>query len=305
MGFFGKKDKEKNEDKKDYFSQTKNKETLGQKLRKIFGGKVLDAASLDELEETLITADIGPKITSEIIEKLKTKNIGDIEDAIFFLKEELKKTIVTAQPNLKRNDLNIILVLGVNGVGKTTTIAKLANFYIKEGYKTMVAAGDTFRAAATEQLTKWAERLDIPIVKQGEGADPASVVFDAVDSAKAKGIEILIVDTAGRLHTKVNLMEELKKIDKIISNKGNFEKKNILVIDATTGQNAYVQTESFKNAVGVDGIVLTKYDSQGKGGIVFTIQKKLNVPFYFIGTGEKIENIEKFDKDDFVEKIFS
>ncbi|HPO49086.1 MAG TPA: signal recognition particle-docking protein FtsY [Spirochaetota bacterium] len=305
MGFFGKKDKEKNEDKKDYFSQTKNKQTLGQKLRKIFGGKVLDATSLDELEETLITADIGPKITSEIIEKLKTKNIGDIEEAILFLKEELKKTIVTAQPDLKRNNLNIILVLGVNGVGKTTTIAKLANFYIKEGYKTMVAAGDTFRAAATEQLTKWAERLDIPIVKQGEGADPASVVFDAVDSAKAKGIEILIVDTAGRLHTKINLMEELKKIDKIISNKGNFEKKNLLVIDATTGQNAYVQTESFKNAVGVDGIVLTKYDSQGKGGIVFTIQKKLNVPFYFIGTGEKIENIEKFDKDDFVEKIFS
>jgi len=265
----------------------------------------LDENSLLELEETLISGDIGPKITGEIIEKLKSKNIGNIEDAISFLKSELKIIINDEDFIVNKNNLNIILVLGVNGVGKTTSIAKLANFYANTGYKVMLAAGDTFRAAATEQLTKWAERLNIPIVKQHEGADPASVVFDAIDSAKSKGIEVLIIDTAGRLHTKVNLMEELKKIDKIILNKGNYIKKNLLVLDATTGQNAFVQAESFKNTVGVNGIILSKYDSQGKGGIVFNIQKKLNIPFYFIGTGEKLENIEKFDKNDFVEKIFS
>lgn len=303
MGFFNKK--EKSEEKKDYYSQSKGKETLGQKLRKLFGGKILDEKTLNELEEILITADIGPKISYDIIEKLKERNINNIEDAIVFLKDEMKRMISSDDFKLDKNRLNIILVLGVNGVGKTTSIAKLSNYYMNNGNKVMVAAGDTFRAAATEQLTRWAEKLNIPIVKQHEGADPASVVFDAIDSAKAKNIEVLIIDTAGRLHTKINLMDELKKIDKIISSKGDFNKHNLLVLDATTGQNAFIQAESFKNAVGINGIILSKYDSQGKGGIVFTIQKKLNIPFYFIGTGEKIENIEMFSKDDFVEKIFS
>ncbi len=309
MGFFSKKGKDKDTNgenvKKDYYAQSKQKETLGQKLRKLFGGKVLNNDTLLELEETLIQADIGPKITADITEKLKSKNIENIDDAISFIKTDLKNSISDRDLIINKSSLNILLVLGVNGVGKTTSIAKLAHYYQGNGYKVMLAAGDTFRAAATEQLTKWAERLNVPIVKQHEGADPASVVFDAIDSAKAKEIDILIVDTAGRLHTKVNLMDELKKIDKIITNKGNFNKNNILVIDATTGQNAFFQAESFKNAVGVNGIILSKYDSQGKGGIVFTIQKKLNIPFYFIGTGEKVENFDKFNKDDFVEKIFS
>lgn len=304
MGFFTKKDKKNNQ--KDYFSESKNaKESLGVKLKKMFGGNVLDAESLNKLEETLIQADIGPAISYELIEKIKAKNIVDIEHAIDFLKEELNNSITENPLEIIKGQLNIILVLGVNGVGKTTSIAKLSHYYLAKNYKVLLAAGDTFRAAATEQLTKWAQRLDIPIVKQGEGADPASVVYDAIDAARSKNVDLLIIDTAGRLHTKDNLMEELKKIDKIISTKGAGGKKNILVIDGTTGQNAIHQAESFKKTVGVDGIILTKYDSQSKGGIIFSIQKKLKIPFYFIGTGEKLENLLEFKKNEFIENIFS
>jgi fused signal recognition particle receptor len=302
MGLFGKKENKK----EDFYSQSKNtKENLGQKLRKIFGGKTLNESSLNEIEEILISADIGPNISYELIEKIRNKNIDNIENAITFLKEELKKYLVDNKINIKKGTLNILLILGVNGVGKTTSIAKIANYYLFKDYKVLLAAGDTFRAAATEQLTKWAQVLDIPVIKQGEGADPASVVYDAIDSAKAKGVDLLIIDTAGRLHTKVNLMEELKKIEKIIRSKGDYNKLNLLVIDGTTGQNAYHQAESFKKAVGLDGIIMTKYDAQSKGGIIFTIQKKLSIPFHFIGTGEKIENIEEFNPEEFIAKIFS
>jgi fused signal recognition particle receptor len=177
--------------------------------------------------------------------------------------------------------------------------------YLSKGFKVLLAAGDTFRAAAIEQLTKWANRLDIPVIKQQHNADPSSVVFDAVDSAKAKGVDVLIVDTAGRLHTKINLMEELKKIERVIQKKGVSNKMNLLVIDATTGQNAFQQADSFNKAVGVDGIMLAKYDSQSKGGIVINIQKNLGLPFYFIGTGEKVENLSEFKKDEFIENIFA
>ncbi|MBQ1999176.1 MAG: signal recognition particle-docking protein FtsY, partial [Spirochaetales bacterium] len=205
---------------------------------------------------------------------------------------------------LKEGCLNILLVLGVNGVGKTTSIAKVANYFLNQGKKVMLAAGDTFRAAATEQLTKWAAEMNIPIVKQGEGADPASVVFDAVDSAQAKKIDLLIVDTAGRLHNKKNLMEELKKIYRIIENKGGCERRNMLVIDSTTGQNAYSQAEAFKEAVGVNLVMLTKYDAMSKGGIVFQISHRLGLPFSFVGTGEKRENIAPFNTKDFIAQIF-
>ena len=181
----------------------------------------------------------------------------------------------------------------------------MANLYLKKGYRVLLAAGDTFRAAAIEQLTKWANRLDIPIIKQQQNSDPSSVVFDAIDSAKAKNVDILIIDTAGRLHTKTNLMEEIKKIDRIIQKKGVINKKNILIIDSTTGQNAFQQALSFKEAIGIDGIVITKYDSQAKGGIVLNIQKNLNIPFYYIGTGEKLDNIKEFKKDEFIENIFA
>lgn len=293
------------QENKDYYQSSRQiKENLGTKLRKLFGGKTLGDTELEELEETLISADIGPVITTALIEKLRNKNITNIEDAIEFLKGELKLFFSESDFEMKSNELNIILILGVNGVGKTTSIAKLANYYSSRGLKVMLAAGDTFRAAATEQLTMWAERLSIPIVKQGEKADPASVVFDAMDSAIAKGVELLIVDTAGRLHNKKNLMEELKKIERIISGKGDFNKKNMLVIDSTTGQNAFIQAEAFHDAVQLDAITMTKYDAQSKGGIVFTIEKNLNIPFQFIGVGEKVEDLREFNKDDFVEKIF-
>lgn len=296
MGFFGKKDNDKKQS---------NNLTLGQRLRKLFGGKVLSQEDIDKIEEILISADIGANITYQLIEKLKNKNIGDIEKAIEVLKNELSTFIIDKYPIIEKGELNVVMVLGANGVGKTTSIAKLANYYLKRGFKVLIAAADTFRAAATEQLTNWAKRLDIPIVKQGEGADPASVVFDAIDSAKAKGVDLLLIDTAGRLHTKTNLIEELKKIEKIIRNKGNFIKNNWLIIDGTTGQNAFLQAESFHSAIGVDGIMMAKYDSQAKGGIIFTIQQKLKIPFFFLGTGEKIDAIEAFKKDVFIEKIFS
>ncbi|HOJ64626.1 MAG TPA: signal recognition particle-docking protein FtsY [Spirochaetota bacterium] len=290
MGLFGKKNENL---------------TLGQRLRKLFGGKILSQEDIDKIEEILIGADIGANISYQLIEKLKSKNIGDIEKAIDFLKNELSNFIIDKYPIIERGELNVVMVLGANGVGKTTSIAKLANYYLKREFKVLIAAADTFRAAATEQLTNWAKRLDIPIIKQGEGADPASVVFDAIDSAKARGVDLLLIDTAGRLHTKSNLMEELKKIERIIKSKGNFIKNNWLIIDGTTGQNAFLQAEAFHSAIGVDGIMMTKYDSQSKGGIIFTIQQKLKIPFFFLGTGEKIDAIEVFKKNEFIEKIFS
>jgi len=306
MAFFKKNKDVEDNDKKNFYEESRTtKDTLGQKLRRLFGGKFLNEESLSELEETLITADIGPKLSIELIEKLKKKSINNIENGIEMLKNELKNILIEKNILLEKGKLNIIFVLGVNGVGKTTSIAKLASLYKDEGFKVMLAAGDTFRAAATEQLTKWATLLSIPIIKQGEGADAASVVFDAIDSSIAKNIDLLIIDTAGRLHTKHNLMEELKKIEKIINNKGKFNKINLLVIDGTTGQNAFNQADSFNKTIGVDGILLSKYDSTSKGGIIFNIQKMLGIPFFFIGTGEKINNIEIFNKNDFVEKIFS
>ncbi|MCG8572304.1 MAG: signal recognition particle-docking protein FtsY [Spirochaetes bacterium] len=289
----------------DYYQQSRvAKENLGTQLRKLFGGKRLDEEQLLKLEETLISADIGPEISLKLIEKLRASKIGNIEEAIEFLKNELMQFFEDQSFQLQPSQLNIVLVLGVNGVGKTTSIAKLANYYLDQGKKIMLAAGDTFRAAATEQLTRWANQLNISIVKQGEKADPASVVFDAVDSAIAKKADLLIVDTAGRLHNKKNLIEELKKIERVIRTKGDFALQNMLVIDSTTGQNAFIQASAFHDAVNIDGIVLTKYDAQTKGGIIFTICKKLNIPFYFITDGEKIEDIHIFKKEKFIHKIF-
>ncbi|MBQ1998234.1 MAG: signal recognition particle-docking protein FtsY, partial [Spirochaetales bacterium] len=257
------------------------------KLRSFFAGKTLSVQQYAELEETLIGCDIGPGISRDAVENLRKKNPSDTEKAIELLKDYLEPLVKQETLELKEGCLNILLVLGVNGVGKTTSIAKVANYFLNQGKKVMLAAGDTFRAAATEQLTKWAAEMNIPIVKQGEGADPASVVFDAVDSAQAKKIDLLIVDTAGRLHNKKNLMEELKKIYRIIENKGGCERRNMLVIDSTTGQNAYSQAEAFKEAVGVNLVMLTKYDAMSKGGIVFQISHRLGLPFSFVGTGEK------------------
>lgn len=291
--------------KKDFYqAAVYQKETLGMKLRSFFAGKTLSVQQYAELEETLISCDIGPGISRDAVENLRKKNPSDTEKAIEFLKDYLEPLVKQETLELKEGCLNILLVLGVNGVGKTTSIAKVANYFLNQGKKVMLAAGDTFRAAATEQLTKWAAEMNIPIVKQGEGADPASVVFDAVDSAQAKKIDLLIVDTAGRLHNKKNLMEELKKIYRIIENKGGCERRNMLVIDSTTGQNAYSQAEAFKEAVGVNLVMLTKYDAMSKGGIVFQISHRLGLPFSFVGTGEKRENIAPFNTKDFIAQIF-
>jgi fused signal recognition particle receptor len=296
----------KNKGTKDYYTISReSQENLGQRLRNLFKGKTLDTAAINQLEETLLKADIGPRITADLITLIKEKAVKSIDEAIPIIKEEIKKGLIDKELKLKKNELNILMVLGVNGVGKTTSIAKMANYFLNQGFKVLLAAGDTFRAAAIEQLTKWANKLDIPVIKQQQHSDPAGVIFDAIDAAKAKGVDLLIIDTAGRLHTKVNLMDELKKIDRVIQKKEIKLKQNILVIDATTGQNAYHQADSFNQAVKVDGIMLTKYDSLSKGGILINIQKNLGLPFYFIGTGEKLENIKVFNKEEFVENIFN
>ncbi|MCH5150406.1 MAG: signal recognition particle-docking protein FtsY [Spirochaetales bacterium] len=297
--------KNKNGAKKDFYqAAVYQRETLGMKLRAFFAGKTLSVQQYADLEETLISCDIGAGISREAVQQLRKKNPADEKEAIELLKDYLTPLVKQEHFVLKDGCLNILLVLGVNGVGKTTSIAKIADYFSKQGKKVMLAAGDTFRAAATEQLTKWAAEMNIPIVKQGEGADPASVVFDAVDSACAKKIDLLIVDTAGRLHNKKNLMEELKKIYRIIENKGGCERRNMLVIDSTTGQNAYSQAEAFKEAVGIDLVMLTKYDAMSKGGIVFQISHRLGLPFSFVGTGEKRENIAPFDTETFISQIF-
>lgn len=298
--------KTSNKSGKDFYSVSRSvKEGLGQKLRKLFSGRSIDETALEELEEILIRADIGPKISYEFIEKIRNENPKDIEKAISILKREISGSIEEELFILKDGKLNTILVLGVNGVGKTTSIAKIANYYLKKNKKVLLAAGDTFRAAAIEQLTKWANRLNIPVIKQKENSDPSGIVYDAIDSAKAKGVDLLIVDTAGRLHNKANLMDELKKIEKVISKKEDVEHKNMLVIDATTGQNAFQQASSFHSAINVDGIVVAKYDAQAKGGIIINIQKNLHIPFYFIGIGEKIDDIKEFNKNEYIENIFS
>ncbi|MCK4796529.1 MAG: signal recognition particle-docking protein FtsY [Spirochaetes bacterium] len=292
--------------KQDFYSKSRaTREGLGHKLRALFVGRSIDEKTLEELEEVLIKADIGPRTTNELIEKLRKQTPKNIEDAILILKDELKNILIDGQILFKKGDLNVFLILGVNGVGKTTSIAKLANWYLKKGFKVLLAAGDTFRAAAVEQLSRWANKLNIPIIKQKEKTDPSGIAYDAIDSARARGVDLLLIDTAGRLHNKIDLMEELKKIGRVIEKKGNINKKNILIIDATTGQNAYQQAFSFNSAIGIDGVIIAKCDAQSKGGIIINIQKNLDIPFYFIGTGEKLENLKEFKKDEFVENIFS
>jgi len=291
--------------KTDYYQQSKKSiESLGAKLRRMLSGKTINSHLLDQIEESLISADIGPRISYDLIEGLKKRGSAGADTAVQYIKDELSTMVGDTSFSIKRGELNVILVLGVNGVGKTTTIAKLAHRLLGEGNTVLLAAADTFRAAATEQLTKWATRLSIPVIKQQHGADPASIVFDAIDSARAKGVDVLIVDTAGRLHNKKDLMGELQKIEQIINRKGDMVRKNLLIIDATTGQNGLQQAKSFNEFVGVDGIILTKYDSRSKGGIVITIQKELNIPFYFIGHGEQLEDMTQFRSKDFIEKIF-
>lgn len=295
-----------------FFSKIKNglkktKDALITKLNSVFRGGDIDQDFYDELEFALVSSDMGVETTEKIIsnlkDRLREKHIVKQEQAKEELKIILKEILLETKCQQFEYPL-IITVVGVNGVGKTTTIGKLANYFKKQGKSVSLVAGDTFRAAATEQLVEWANRAGVKIIKHSEGADPSAVVYDGIASAKAKKTDVLIVDTAGRLHTKINLMEELKKIARIENREfPEAMKLNFIVLDATIGQNSLVQVQAFKDAVGIDGIVLTKLDGTSRGGIVFPIQEEIKVPVYFVGLGEGMDDLEVFDPTSFVDGI--
>ncbi len=269
----------------------------------------VDEDLLEELEELLITADIGVNATEEIIEELRERikdgRLKEKEDVMSSLKEILGEMIGEGAPLRLESKPSVILVIGVNGAGKTTSIGKITNILKSEGKKVVVAAADTFRAAAIDQLVVWCERSGVELVKQNEGSDPAAVVFDAANYAKKHGADVLVVDTAGRLHNKKNLMNELEKINRVIDRElPGASRENLLVLDATTGQNAVLQAKEFKNAAEITGLVLNKLDGTAKGGIIISIKKELNIPVKFIGVGEKIDDMREFDSEEFIKALF-
>lgn len=287
----------------------KTKEAFSKKLDYIFSGGELNDEFFEELTDILVSSDIGFSASEEIVERLREyarKNkIRKGEEVKKALKVVIKNIIDENTQKIEIKTPCIITIVGVNGVGKTTTIGKLANYFKKQNKDVCLVAGDTFRAAAVEQLTEWANRSKVKIIKQQEGADPAAVVFDGIASAKAKNTDVLIVDTAGRLHTKTNLMEELKKIKKIIDRDyPNAHKYTFLVLDATLGQNSISQLEMFNNYIEINGLILTKLDGTAKGGIVVSIAKDLSLPVCFVGTGETIDDLEEFDSQTFVDNLF-
>ncbi len=288
----------------------KTKTSIDDKINNVFSNfRKVDEELLEELEEALIMSDIGMETSVQIIDNLRTRakkeKIEDEEDIKKALREEMKSMLSELDNSLNiETTPSVILVVGVNGVGKTTSIGKIANKLQKQGKKVMLAAADTFRAAAVEQLEIWANRVGCDIVKKEEGADPASVVFDAIKQAKANNVDVLICDTAGRLHNKKNLMDELSKINKIIDRElPNSSKETLLVIDGTTGQNAISQTKAFKEIVNITGIVLTKLDGTAKGGVVIGISNENKIPVKFIGVGEQIDDMEEFNAEEFIKAI--
>ena len=300
MGFF---DKLKN-------GLNKTKSSFDEKINNVFSNfRKVDEDFLDELEEALIMSDIGietsEKIISNLRNRIKKENIKDEEEVKQALRDEMKKILDVTDVSLHLNTKpSVILVVGVNGVGKTTSIGKIANNLVKSGKKVVVAAADTFRAAAVEQLEIWANRSGSEIVKRDEGADPASVVYDAIKKTKDSNADVLIVDTAGRLHNKKYLMDELSKIQKVINREmPDADKEVLLVIDGTTGQNAISQVKAFKQETDLTGIILTKLDGTAKGGVVIGIVEQNNIPVKFIGVGEQIDDMEVFNSDEFVRAI--
>ena len=273
-------------------------------------GKI-DEELFEELEEALIASDVGVDTTLKIIVKIKKKvkerKITNPKDVKTLLKDELIDILVVGDSKLQLNTTpSVIIVVGVNGVGKTTSIGKIASNLKESGKKVMLAAGDTFRAAAIEQLEVWSKRSGTELIKHTEGSDPAAVVYDAIQAAKARKVDVLICDTAGRLHTKKNLMEELKKINRIIDKElPTANRETLLVLDATTGQNAVTQAKVFSEAVDISGIVLTKLDGTAKGGIVVAIKAEQNIPVKLIGVGEQIEDLQEFNPREFVEALFA
>jgi fused signal recognition particle receptor len=288
----------------------KTKDAVFGQVNNIFKAFVkVDEELLEELEELLIMADTGVASAEEIIEKLreriKDERITEGDEAKQALREILIEAIGEGEELKLNTSPSVILVIGVNGVGKTTSVAKLANVYKNQGKKVVLAAADTFRAAAIDQLGVWAERVGVDLIKHTEGSDPAAVVFDAVNAAKSRKADILIVDTAGRLHNKKNLMDELAKINRVISRElPECDRETLLVLDSTTGQNAVNQAKEFKNAAEITGLVMTKLDGTAKGGIVFSIKKELNIPVRFICVGEKVDDMQPFVASDFVNALF-
>lgn len=288
----------------------KTKKSFDEKINNVFSNfRKVDEEFLDELEEVLIMSDIGVETSTKIInnlrERIKKEKIEGEEEVKEALREEMQKILDVADISLHLNTKpSVILVIGVNGVGKTTSIGKMANRLAQDGKKVVVAAADTFRAAAVEQLEIWAKRAGAGIVKREEGVDPASVVYDAIKQTKEQGADILIVDTAGRLHNKKYLMDELNKIQKVINKEmPDADKEVLLVIDGTTGQNAISQVKAFKQEADITGLVLTKLDGTAKGGVVIGIVEENNIPVKFIGVGEKIDDMEIFNSEDFVKAI--
>ena len=269
----------------------------------------VDEELFEELEEALISADIGVYVTEEILDRLrdivKDKNIKESEEVRDELFAILSEMVGDHAPLNLSTKPSVVLVIGVNGVGKTTSIGKISAELKSQGKKVVVAAADTFRAAAAEQLTVWCDRAGVDIIKQGAGADPASVVFDAIGAVKSRGADVLIIDTAGRLHNKKNLMDELAKIDRVIARElPDAAKETLLVLDATTGQNAVLQAKEFKEASKITGLVLTKLDGTAKGGIVLSIKQELGIPVKFIGVGEKIDDMKPFNGSEFASALF-
>ncbi len=284
---------------------------IGERLKTLFKGEKFGEEFLEELEEILIEGDFGALVASEIVDEVndfvKREGRVDRERVFLLVKDILRRDLKALEFVPPKDKLNICLVFGVNGVGKTTTIAKLAGYFgkISGDYRIMLSAADTYRAGAINQLLEWGKRLKLPVIHQQQGADPGAVIFDSIDSARSRGINLLIVDTAGRMHNRQDLIRELKKIDKVVTSKlddnSNYDK--ILVIDATTGQNAIQQTEIFNDAIGIDHAILAKYDSTAKGGIVFAITKQFGIPFSFLGVGEKIDGIKPFSVDFFLDGL--
>ena len=312
MNFFKKIFRKSNNDKLDK-SLEKTSSSFIEKIKKVVVGKTkVDATTLDDLEEVLITSDVGVKTTLKIIdsieERVKKEKYTNAQELDTILKEEISNIIFDNSDSdayeIKEKP-HVILVVGVNGVGKTTSIGKLANFFKNQGLSVMIGAADTFRAAAIEQLEEWAIRSNVDIVKQEMGSDPASVSYDTLNSAINKNHDIVIIDTAGRLHNKVNLMNELSKIGRVLKKLNiNAPHEILLVLDGSTGQNAYEQAKQFSEATEITSMMVTKLDGTAKGGVVIGISDQLSIPIKFIGTGESIDDIEIFDKKQFVESFF-
>jgi fused signal recognition particle receptor len=286
----------------------KTRDALGGALGALFSKNKIGEDFYEELEEILIGSDISVSTAEEVVDEIraevKEEKLKDKDYIIGLLKDILEEKLLQADiPEIEYPA--VIMLVGVNGVGKTTTVGKLANYFIKKGKSVTVAAADTFRAAAADQLTVWAERAKVRIVKHEEGSDPSAVVFDAISSAKARGTDVVIIDTAGRLHVKTNLMEELKKMSRVVEREyptANFYK--FLILDATTGHNAVNQAQVFDEAVELDGIVLTKLDGSAKGGFVISLCSELEIPVVFAGVGEKIDDLEYFNAEEFIDNIF-